>query len=68
MNEITTKRALTDISGKLKALTVTVAALEGIVTQGMSGHQYQENRRQFEIANQEVFDKLEALIDSIPDA
>ncbi len=63
-----TKAALREIAHQLKALTVTVAALEKFAeASGLKGHKYNELRSLYEQANQETFKKLQALIDAIPD-
>lgn len=66
MNE--TKAALQAIAHQLKALIVTVAALE--VHAGASDlkrHKYNELRNLLEHANQDNFSHLQSLIDAIPD-
>jgi hypothetical protein len=65
MNE--TKAVLEEIAHQLKVLTVTVAALEAFTGARATGHKYADARALLEQANQSTFDRLNALIDAIPD-
>lgn len=65
MNE--TKAALKEIAQELRALIVTVAALEAFTGARSTGHKYADARNLLEQANQTTFSRLESLIDSIPD-
>ena len=64
-----TKEALKEIAHQLKALLVTVAALEAHAAgSGLSGHRYTEAKSLIEQANRETFARLQSLIDKIPNS
>ena len=60
-----TKEVLKEIAHQLRALTITVAALED--NAGAKGFDYLRLRSQYEQKNKETFDRLEGLIAKIPD-